>query len=296
MARELRLARETLRSVDPYFSLDEDFFSKHVPTVVERHIFDKILGTLPAESDPMDASSVVDKGEMAYKAMAGIHASAMVRHSVPALGKAVNGAMMIARAMLDGESLAAIGAHNSSEFHRHVYRLCGNYLVYSFVKPVKILGASTVRYVYGLAAMKEHVKELDNAVAGTRPIELGALKLFRQFRWLLTPDEDIRIQKLIMVERHKRQNLLEGRMLQDCKVDSDIGDGMGEAKPTSSAIVSIGLEGQDGSISGTVGLLSTSSSSAHAPASKKTKTSDPGVEARLALFLPKWVASKGKKS
>ncbi len=97
MARELRLARESLYSVDPYFYLEEDFFVKHVPSLVEKHVYDKVLATLPSKCDPMDASSVTSGAEVAYKAIACIHAGAMVRHSLPAIGKAVNGAMMILR-------------------------------------------------------------------------------------------------------------------------------------------------------------------------------------------------------
>ncbi len=63
--------------------------------------------------------------------------------------------------------------------------------------------------------MERHIDDMDKAVAANKPIDLGALKVFRQFRWLFAPVDDLRIQKLIVDEGRKRQSFLETRMIKD---------------------------------------------------------------------------------
>ncbi len=75
--------------------------------------------------------------------------------------------------------------------------------------------------MYGAAAMERHIDAMDKAVTANKPIDLGALKVFRQLRWLLSPADDSRIQKLIVDERRRRQNFLETRMIKDDTVPDD---------------------------------------------------------------------------
>ncbi len=195
---------------------------------------------------------------------------------------------------MDGESLKAKATHNSSEFHKLVYTRCANFLIYDFQKPVSLQG-EMVRYVYGLAALREHMKELENTVAGNKPIDLGALKIFRQFRWLLSNEEDDRTQKLLTEARRKRQNFLENRMIKDVGLESG-GDGNAHDKSTSGAVVHVGPVGPNGAKGSTDGLNSSSSSSTEKqPSAKKAKLTEPGLDARMALFLPKFMAVHGKK-
>ena len=142
--------------------------------------------------------------------------------------------------------------------------------------------------------MVRHIDNMDKAVAANKPIDLGALKVFRQFRWLLAPEDDVRIQKLIVDERRKRQNFLETRMIKDdAALDVDLF--VDEAKATAGGeivavpVVSKGVKSSSGS---------SNSKDANAPAlepkEKKAKLNSPDMDARMALFLPKWMAEKNK--
>ncbi len=199
--------------------------------------------------------------------------------------------MMILRAMLDGESLTVKAVRSSSDFHRSLYQNCANFLVFDHQKRITVKG-QTGRFLYGAAAMERHVDDMDKAVAANKPIDLGALKVFRQFRWLLAPVDDIRIQKLIVDERRKRQNFLETRMIKDDTApDDDLFVDEAKAKAggdiVAVPIVSKGVKSSSGS---------SSSKEANAPAlepkEKKAKLNSPDMDARMALFLPKWMAAK----
>jgi hypothetical protein len=296
MARELRLARDSVRAIDPYFYLEEDFFLHQVPGLVEKLVYDKVLAVLPlVDTNAKEAGKTLETGEAAYKELAGIQACALVRHSLHAVGKAVNGAMMILRAMLDGESLTVKAVRSSSDFHKLLYQRCANFLIFDHQKAITIKGQPT-RFLYGAAAMERHVDDMDKAVAANKPIDLAALKVFRQFRWLLAPEDDNRIQKLIVDERRKRQNFLETRMIKDDTAPDD-GIFVGEAKAKKKA------GGDIVAASVSKGSKSSSTSSSKdvttpilEPKEKKAKLSDgDDMDARMALFLPKWMAANKKK-
>ena len=121
----------------------------------------------------MEATVTLEKGEAAYKTVALIQACAMVRHSLPAVAKAVNGAMVILRAMLDGESLTVKAVRSSSDFHKTLYQNCANSLVFDNQKRITVK-EQTGRFLYGAAAMERHIDDMDKAVATNKPIELGA--------------------------------------------------------------------------------------------------------------------------
>lgn len=299
MAREMRMARDSIRAVDPYFYLEEEFFARHVPAVVEKHIFDKVLSTLPADPlDPTDASDVIGKGEGAYKRIAAIHACAMVRHSQPGVAKAVSGAMMIVRAMLDGEALSTKAVLSSSDFHQSVYRQCASFLVFEQSAGAATLGPP--RFLYGPAAMAAHIQELDKALEAMRPLDLSALKVFRQFRWLLSHADDARIQKNIIEERRKRQNFLENCMLKDGAPIEDA------PRPNLASALALAPSAPDTSSkqnddhnkdNNNTGGASSSSREAPPAASgppgkklKQSKFSEADLDERLSLFLPKWMA------
>jgi hypothetical protein len=291
MARELRLARDSVRAIDPYFYLEEDFFVQQVPGLVERIIYDKVLAVLPVEHlNPHDANKVFGKGEAAHKDIAILQACAMVRHCLPAVGKAVNGAMMIVRAMLDGESLSVKTLRSSSEFHRKIYQRCSNFLIFEHDNT---MAGATHPALCGAPAMSAHIKHLDLQVLGPKPIDLGSLEIFRQFRWLLSSEDDARIQKLIVDERRKRQNFLENRMIKDGIVlEEGIPDE--DVAQKSSLVQALAL----GPLAGSTSWPSSSSKdpgpiqSEQPPAKKAKAASSKEMDARMALFLPKWMADK----
>ena len=148
MPREMRLARDSVLPIDKYFYLEEEFSTQQVPNLVQKHVFDKVLNVLPGnELKADDASNVVGKGEAAYNEIAAIHACAMVRHSLPTVAKAVNGAMLIVKAMLDGESLNDKASCTCSDFHKLVYQRSANMLVYEYQLAVKVQ-KKTVKFLY----------------------------------------------------------------------------------------------------------------------------------------------------
>ena len=287
MAREMRLARDSVHPIDKYFYL-EDFFVQQVPSLVQKLVFDKVLGALPGgELNALDASNVIGRAETAYKEITAIHASAMVRHSLPTLAKAVNGAMMIVKAMLDGESLTDKASSKSSEFHRLVHQRCASTCIYEYQKPVKMNG-EMVKFLYGTAAVKKHIEKVDTRVANSQPVDLAGLKLFRQYRWLMTSEEDVRIQKMIMDERRKRQNFLEGRMLKDAGA-AELAEGptsrKGSGQLVSAGVPAVGGRSRaSGSSAGPTPSSSSASAAATQPPQKKVKV-DPEMDAKMALFF-----------
>lgn len=298
-AREMRLARDSIRAVDPHFALEEEFFALHVPAMVEKHVYDKVLAALPGgELDPSDASKVIGQGEAAYKRIAGIQACAMVRHSLPAVGRAVGGAMMILRAMLDGEALAMKAVVSSSEFHQSVYRQCANFLVYE--QPSALVALGQPRFFYGQAAMSHHIAEMDRAREAARLVEMSALKVFRQFRWLLSQADDARIQKNMVEERRKRQNFLENCMIKDASgEESARSEAATHSNAKAAAAGAAGLpaltaggKGEEDRAS-TAAASSADGAAAAAPPTKKHKgqpKQQDDMDERLSLFLPKRMA------
>lgn len=298
MAREVRLARDAVRAVDSYYYLEEDFFAQAVPGLVEQHIYDRVLSNLPGEQvDPLDASNVLGKGEAAYKEIAGVWACVMVRHSLPPVGKAVNGAMLILRPMLDGESLGGKAVKGSSEFHRSVYERCARFLIFDYNKVVTVNGKQ-VRYDCGSAAMVSHVREVDNAQKAGKQVDLIALKVFRQFRWLLTPEEDGRIHKLIVDERRKRQNFLEGHTIKDDETHGGENAKNVEDKEMSADAPLISLLHTKKSKKAEANSSSSSKAAPQPsePPAKKAKgdTDTPDMDAWMAMFFPKWMHKKAE--
>ncbi len=63
-----------------------------VPGIVEEIVYNKVLAALVVgDITAAEATVTLEKGEAAYKTVALIQACAMVRHSLPAVAKAVNG-------------------------------------------------------------------------------------------------------------------------------------------------------------------------------------------------------------
>ena len=129
-------------------------------------------------------------------------------------------------------------------------------------------------------------------MAANKPIDLGGLKVFRQFCWLLSPADDRRIQKLIVDERRKRQNFLETRMVKgDTVPDDDLL--VDEAKGTAGGdIVAVPIVSKG--VKSSTGCNSSKEANATVlePKEKKAKLNSPDMDARMALFLPTWMAEK----
>lgn len=79
-------------------------------------------------------------------------------------------------ATLDGESFGGNVVNGSIDFHGSVYEKCARFLIFGYSKVV-ITNGKKVRHECGVVAM--------------------APKVSRQFRWLLTPEEDGRIRASI---------------------------------------------------------------------------------------------------
>ena len=212
MAREMRHTRDTVRAIDPYFYLEE-FFCRVVPPAVEKKVYDSVLDLLPSGDPDCDAEKTLDNAGALYTKLKAIQTSDLVLHSLPAVGKDVQGAITIFKAMMDGESLSSTAVRTSSEFHVSVYSRCADFLT----AQRKAQGGSVVATtLWGTLAMQEHVGRFKEKVeAASQTISLENLRLFRQFRWLLPPADDVLVQKVIMAERKKRQNILQARMLTD---------------------------------------------------------------------------------
>ncbi len=295
MARELRLARDAVRAIDPYFYLEEDFFTREVPGIVEKLILNKVLGTLPgSEPRANDSGLFAAEAEAAYKEIAGINASTIVRHSLPVVGKAVCGAMMILRGIIDSESLVAKAVSANSDFHKAVYNKCANFLVFDG-KPGSA-SSSSDGPLRGFAAMQAFLKQLNDPLAAGKSIDLSSLKVFRQFRWLLSPEEDARVQKLIVEERRKRQNSLESHMIKDglVAVEEPSAASAGAEAATSLSLAVVAAEpkvtvAKKASIASAKG---TSPSLVEQPPTKRAKAAVDDLENKMALFLPRLMASK----
>ena len=63
--------------------------------------------------------------------------------------------------------------------------------------------------------MEATINAVDAQLVLSEDVGLDELKVFRMFRWLLTSQEDARIQKLVSETRLKRQRLMSGRMIMD---------------------------------------------------------------------------------
>jgi len=166
-----------------------------------------------------------------------------------------------------------------SEFHQAVYLVCGYYCVYDNGEGVT---GQKARFLHRQAATCAHLRSVEQAVEAGKHPDLAALKVLRQWRWLLTLDEDARVQRLIIEERRKRQNFLEGRMLQDAeaaaakeKVGGAAAGSAPEVQARDDAAVTV--TGSGGSAGG--------GDAPKAPAAKKAKGAlDPSVDERMAPF------------
>jgi len=290
MARELRLARDTIKEIDSYFYLEFDFFCNEVPGLIETFLFaDAVKALSTNEPVGTDAEMLVSRGEQAYKLIAGISASAEARYSLPTVGKAITGAMLIVKSMIDGESVVAKAVQASSEFHKKIYEACSNYLVY--FKPGTATSSAT-KPVRASAAMAALLKQLEQDLTECKAIDLGCLKVFRQFRWLLSPSEDARIQKLIVEERRKRQNMLETHMIKDAQPGDPA---LTDAPPSAAAAAAPAAPSRPAPSSDVAAKSSKAAKTETEPPKKKLKpVASDVIDDRMKLFMPKWMAGQTK--
>ncbi|CAK0874984.1 unnamed protein product [Prorocentrum cordatum] len=157
----------------------------------------------------------------------------MVAHSAETVRDQVNAALLIVRSVIDGESLNQAGMQKASAFHKQVYQKCEMFMVHDNGDTCLVDGRK-VMYLYGADAMKARLMSLSSDIE-KGAVDLTSLKVFRQFRWLLTPQEDLVVKRCVTEERRKRQNILEKGMIMDAPLGKHEDCVKGAAAPTQTA-------------------------------------------------------------
>ena len=138
--------------------------------------------------------------------------------------------------------------------------------------------------------MEATTNAVNAKLALSEDVGLDELKVFRMLRWLLTSQEDARIQKLVSEARLKRQRLMSGRMI----MDGEMGPMTSEGR--AAVVNEDDQEKPDDAAPTSVPLGRPSSASSHAaeppstePPAPKTPTTKPelSLDAGMSLFFPK---------
>jgi len=229
--------------------------------------------------------------------------------------------LLIVRSVIDGESLNQAGMQKASAFHKQVYQKCEMFMVHDNGDTCLVDGRK-VMYLYGADAMKARLMSLSSDIE-KGAVDLTSLKVFRQFRWLLTPQEDLVVKRCVTEERRKRQNILEKGMIMDAPLGKHEDCVKGAAAPTQTAGAAVEPENSEapaassaaapaevappkGGADASTCPAPPSASGAAPPASSEQpppkkakmgangKAPAPTVEEKLALFMPK--GKKGTKA
>ena len=217
MLKELKDGKDDLNSLDIHHHLDVEFLEHKMSTVTEKLVRGTALSYFPdLDIKPGAKLPTLADAENAHNSLQTLMRSSLVQYSPqgPAsLFKSLSGATVIVRAMLDGQSLLATQVLTSSEFHKQIVARCANYLHCEKVTKNKKGGQNKV--VFGAEAMAIKLETLRAELSADKVQNLEHIKVFRQFRWLLTAEWDREITKIQKEQTRKRKFMLEGRMIKD---------------------------------------------------------------------------------
>ena len=161
MCKELQRCKESIRSLDPFFYLEEDFFRFKLPKLAEDIVYGQIRDVLPdGKSDIVPEEHMLANIEFAYAKVTAIVGGALARHSEPSVGKSIQAVLLIIRAVMDGTSMGAKATLEISAFHKSIYDQCANYLVYEVLMPKP----GEPRCHFGAAAMAKLYKDFTGRI------------------------------------------------------------------------------------------------------------------------------------
>ena len=261
-----------------------------MPKLVEK----QFLAELPDGPGPeFQKGFSLEDGESVLAALNKVLRSPLVRYTGKPLTTSVEGGVLIVKSMVEATSLPAKSVSTVSDFHSKVYERCANFCIYEKRVPQQ-KGKVRVSYVYGFKAMELHCADLEATLAKKDPsLRLPSLRLFREFRWLLPHQLDVKIQKLINEERKRRQNLLDGRMLLDGACPPAIADDAQDEEPlvvAQSSKKSASSSSASASSTAAAEQANVPRSTQRQPAvAEQTKA---GIDAKLALFFTLRVSSR----
>ena len=134
--------------------------------------------------------------------------------------RAVDGAVLIIKGVIDGTALPSKGSVGVSDFHRQVYDGLANLLT----AKSSVLGSpGKCVHLCGPAAMEKLLADFGRKLASPKSgVDLNDCFVFRQFRWMLPIEWDTKISKLVADLRKRRAHLLEKKMI--CDGDSEDGE------------------------------------------------------------------------
>jgi hypothetical protein len=204
---------DALKQLQPLFWFHIDFLQTHLNTLVAKLVEEDLLAILPGSTILPGDKTLDDEDEIMTLLLALQRVPFVVASPATLVGSVANSAIIVKK-VLQAEPPSDKELGTYSAFHKKVLDRCANFLrVQTLGTGKNCLKVTTT--LLGKQAMLQLMTRLDAGGEKKDSATMDELKPFRQFKWLLTPDDQKKVQNLITEAAKKRRSDLELKALED---------------------------------------------------------------------------------